>query len=360
MRSEGQVTIEQRRSVEDLRDAARRVSDATAKAWTEFCGGGYPAADVAAALHSLGDLWPSLPDRAAQSAPRASFAPMLGLVGLPEREAILRAAMVRKPPPEWATTPAALGTGAISDPLAVACEALRSAITFDGAPFDPPSGQFGVDVVASATLPLDYQPSWTDGWRTALLDYHDALALAALNPAKANCDIREVPGVVPRSGSGIEPVVALLLCHLSTATRACSVADLRAPTVLTREGVRGYNLVSTPTGAVAAAQRLGPVSLPYLPATYVEELSAGGLLLWATTEEALLERIESYERAVVLVALLGEWISVIEHVRQDAALESRRAQIIEPLLARAAGVPTATDAGLEVFVINGLRALTIH
>ena len=244
-------------------------------------------------------------------------------------------------------TPAAFGTGAMAAPLSVAADALQSAIALDGAPFEAPPELFGVDVVDSVTLVLDQRTSWTDGWRTALWNYHDALALVVLNVVNVDSAVAE-----------LEAVVSRLVREISNTPRAAAALDFRVPAVLARVGVRGCNLIRTDTGYVAAAQRLGPTALADLSVTQIEQLSSSGLLLWAASEEALLERIDSYVRALVLIALLGEWIALIEHVhvRPDAERESRRATIITPLLARAAGASTLSDAALEGFVINELRA----
>jgi hypothetical protein len=300
--------------------------------WREFCGEGYDAAAVMSALadtaHRL-ETGKGVKNRANVD----SLQPAAGLVGLPEREAVLRAALSGEPLPRWARA-GAIGrscTTGEADPFAAAATALERLLALPGAPIDVSSGLLAADVRQLwDTAVLDARWHWSSAWRGPLWDYHDALAIGLATDA-----------LPPRAAAvgALRPGVRRLADDIGRELRACAHADLELVYALVRESVHGYNLVRTGTGYVAASHTLGPINLAELSTQTVDDSARFGLLLWASSEAELMARIERYLRGMALLGILNGWTSVAPWLKQSAperAADVRR-NLFGRLLDRAAG-----------------------
>ena len=299
------------------------ATGSVASEWSEFCGEGYDAGavreSIAATLVELDS--PSSHDVHV-------FAPQAGLVGLPEREAVVRAAFTGTGIPEWVRSQALHGVhagNAWRSAVADARTALEEALQLEGDPLNPHADIFGEDIERENGLAvLGRRHGWSDGWRLTLWNYHDALAIAVANGAS----LADAAGM-------LSTIVGDLDAGLANETRACDVDDLRGAYRLAGEGVHGYNLVLTQTGCMAIAQRLGDVALPEVPGTTARRWAQFGLLLWAPSESEIVARIQRYRRHIVRIGLVHGWATVTGAIDRD---RFRR------LISKAAGISADESA----------------
>lgn len=304
----------------DLAASLRMVHAGRAAEWAEFCGDGYDASRFANAIDAaMRDL------KAGQEHVAASNAlqPKAGLIGLPEREAVLRAALTGVAIPEWARGPALTGLLAGDMVAAVHADAarlLQAALVLGGVPCEG-AGGLGDDAHERwGGALLDARLDWSDVWRTMLWDYHDALAIAAASSSPCSQSL---------ATTTLESSLRRLAGDIEDETRACATDDLRTID-LCRVGVHGYNVLRTGTGCVAAAHRIGPRDLRDASAVEVARLAQRGLLLWGPGETETIERVERYLRCVARLVLVHEWATVTRC--------PLRGDVFRTLLSRAAGV----------------------
>jgi hypothetical protein len=298
-------------------------NDGAAARWMDFCGDGYDAVAVGDALGAATRGLSSSEPNAVQP-----FAPKAGLGGLPEREALLRAILLRYEAPEWAHSAevfGACGDAAVRSAMDDACQALQRAFELDDEPFTARGDIFGADIEHEGGLAiLGRRDWWSDSWRCLLWDYFDALAIAS------------AAGVAAGDAAGVGALTTAL-DRIETAVvrapRACCAADLRDVHDLVREGVFGYNLVDTTTACVAVALRLGPQSLPEIPEPQSDVWARQGLLLWAPSVGDMSARVRGYQKQIVLISMACALADIIG--ARGAADRCRR------LAAQAAGVAHA-------------------
>ena len=307
--------------------------------WREFCGEAYDPTAIGAALDAAAEGLESTRNFA--SPPDiAALKPVAGLVGLPERDGVLRAVSSGQPIPEWVRSEAVYGSvsGGRANPFADAGATLARLFEAEGAPLDGLAQLTGLDVKARwGTAVLDQRFEWTAGlWRNLLWDYHDALAIGIVSGA-----------AWPPGGELAEALSARfphLVAAIAGEPRVCEYDDVQGFNTLLRESVCGYNVLGTPTGCVAASHELGPMSLRDASGSAIEEAAHSGRLLWAPSEADAVARIERYVRQILLLALARDWIVVRAQCLRTGSAGGDRAldNAFQTLLQRAAGVETPT------------------
>jgi hypothetical protein len=302
------------------------------KAWREFCGDGYdPAALLGALDAAASELGTPPQDQRSRAA--SPLAPTVGLIGLPEREAVLRSALGGQPQAAWARSDALFGSmraKSCPDAFTEAAVILRRLFQLEGAPLDGgPDGFFGEDVHARWSMAiLDHRMHWTaPEWRDLLWEYHDRVALGIVSGAPP-----PDPAALEALGRAVQDLVA----DVAAGPRRCNDRDLQGVNGLLKDGLFGYNVLSSGDGCVAAAQRLGAIAPPHPPDDEVARFARAGLLLWAPSAAEMVTRIERYIREIVLVALVRGWLTIADR--------------------SSPGRPAADDPGTDMFIALLYRA----
>jgi hypothetical protein len=296
-------------------------------AWRDFCEAGFDAHAVASAMARA-------ERELADEVPPQTTAPLdarCGISGLPEREAVVRAALRGEPLPTWPDLALVEGERAAAWPTALtdAAVLLARLLALDGVPLVDPAHVDGADIEARwGESLLDRRFDWAPPeWRRMLWDYHDALAVGVAT------------GAAPPDAGALALLAApardLVSC-IADEPRRCEPEDVRMQESFVGTH-RAYNILKTRTGIVLAAWYIGETS--GLDRGVLSDYARRGWLLWVDSADAAPGRADHYVRDALRIALLHGWATIVGRFRPDClgTSEAGAPDVFRTLLDAAAG-----------------------